>query len=314
MGSHDGHSHALPSGVAQRRALWIALIANGGFMVVEIFGGVAFHSLALLADALHMGSDVIGLGVALVAQSLMTRPTSTRHTYGLLRAEVLGAQANGIILLATSVWVFYEAYQRIGTPEAVNGVGLLVVAVIGLGVNLGSAVLLNRARGRSLNMHGAFLHMAVDAAGSVGAIIAGLAVIIAGADWVDPVVSVIIGLLVLWSAWSLLRDTTSVLLESTPKGIDPVALEAALAASEGVAGVHHLHVWNISSETTALSGHVVLHDDPPLHRAQARAQDLKDHLAREFGIEHATLELECHDCSARRPVTLTTSKPDDHRR
>lgn len=312
MGSHEGHSHALPSGIAQRRALWIALVANGGFMVVEIFGGVAFHSLALLADALHMGSDVIGLGVALVAQSLMTRPTSTRHTYGWLRAEVLGAQANGIILLATSVWVFYEAYQRIGTPEAVNGVGLLVVAVIGLGVNLGSAVLLNRARGRSLNMRGAFLHMAVDAAGSVGAIIAGLAVIVAGADWVDPVVSILIGLLVLWSAWSLLRDTTGVLLESTPKGIDPIALQAAIASSEGVAGVHHLHVWNISSETTALSGHVVLRDDPPLHQAQARAETLKDHLAREFGIEHATLELECHDCSARRPVALTT-KRDDHR-
>ena len=311
MLDHAGHQHAGGSGGAQRRALWIALVANGGFMVVEIIGGMAFHSLALLADALHMGSDVMGLAIALVAQSLMTRPASDRHTYGLQRSEVLGAQANGIILLATSAWVFYEAFQRLGSPESINGAGLLIVAFIGLGVNLGSAVVLNRAHGASLNMRGAFLHMAVDAAGSVGAIIAGLAVLIANADWVDPIVSIFIGLLVLWSAWSLLRDTTAVLLEATPRGIDPAKVEATLAMAPTVSGVHHVHVWGISSETTALSGHVVLSDDPPLHEAQARGRALKQQLADDYGIEHATLELECHDCSADQPVKLIT-KSDDH--
>ena len=305
MTSSRAHKHA-DLGRAQKRSLWIALIANGGFMLVEIVGGLAFNSLALLADALHMGSDVVGLIVALIAQSLMTRPASARHTYGLQRAEVLGAQANGVILLATSGWVFYEAFQRLGSSDPVNGIGLLVVATIGLAVNLGSAVLLNRSQGKSLNMRGAFLHMAVDAAGSVGAIVAGLAVVIAGTIWVDPLASIFIGLLVLWSAWSLLRKTTLVLLEGTPRGIDPAAVERLLANAPGVAGVHHLHIWDISSETTALSGHVVLDDDPPLHEAQRRSQGLKQLLADNHGIEHATLEIECHDCSTDQPVKLMT--------
>ena len=292
----SGETHTHSSVNLARRALWIALVANAGFMVVEVAGGFAFSSLALLADALHMGSDVAGLAVALVAQSLMTRPASARHTFGLQRAEVLGAQTNGLILLATSGWIFYEAFQRIGTPEAVNGVGVIVVATIGLGVNLGSAVLLGRAQGRSLNMRGAFLHMAVDAAGSVGAIFAGVAVVIAGADWVDPLMSILIGLLVLWSAWSLLRDTTQVLLEGAPRDVDVERVEAALAAVPDVEAVHHLHVWDIASTTPALSAHVLFRDEPTLHDAQERGGRMKVMLAEKFGIGHATLELECHEC------------------
>lgn len=300
MASSETYTHA-PMSIA-RRALWIALVANAGYMVVEIAGGFAFHSLALVADALHMGSDVAGLAVALVAQALMTRPASARHTFGLERAEVLGAQTNGLILLATSGWVFFEAFQRIGSPEAVTGAGLLVVATIALGVNLGSAVLLGRARGHSLNMRGAFLHMAVDAAGSVGAIVAGLAVVVAGADWVDPLMSILIGLLVLWSAWALLRDTTQVLLEGAPRGVDVERVEAALASAPDVETVHHLHVWDIASATPALSAHVVFRDEPTLHVAQERGGHIRTMLARDFGIGHATLELECHECD----------RPDHH--
>lgn len=294
MPSPDGQVHSTVG--MQRRALWIALVANGGFMVVEVAGGFAFGSLALLADALHMASDVAGLAIALVAQSLMTRPASVRHTFGLQRTEVLGAQANGLLLGITSMWVFYEAVQRLGSPEAVDGFGLLVVATIGLGVNLGSAVMLNRARGHSLNMRGAFMHMAMDAAGSVGAIVAGLAVVVAGADWVDPFASILIGALVLWSAWSLLRDTTLVLLEGAPRHLDVERVEQALVAAPGVEAVHHLHVWDLASDTPALSAHVVLGDEPTLHDAQERGDALKALLADRFGIDHATLELECHEC------------------
>ena len=282
----------------QRRALWIALVANGGFMLVEVVGGFAFRSLALLADALHMASDVAGLGIALVAQSLVSRPASARHTFGLLRAEVLGAQANGLLLLATSMWVFYEAARRLGSPETVQGLGLLVVASVGLGVNLGSAVLLGRSRGTSLNMRAAFVHMALDAAGSAGAIVAGLAVLIEGADRVDSAASILIGLLVLWSAWSLLRDTTLVLLEGTPRHLDVERVEDALAVFPGVEKVHHLHVWDLASGTSALSAHVVLDNEPSLHDAQERGEELKTMLAVRFGIGHATLELECHECGA----------------
>src|SRR4051794_12216116 len=184
---HDGHpdvAHEHVTRSTQRRALWISLIANGVFMVVEFFGGLAFRSLALIADAAHMLSDVAALGVALVAQYLVDRRATARHSYGLQRAEVLGAQANGLALLAVSAWVIYEAIGRIGEPADVAGGGLLVVATIGLLVNLVSAVLLSRAQGRSLNMRGAFVHMTMDAAGSVAAMVAGIAVVVWDADWV----------------------------------------------------------------------------------------------------------------------------------
>jgi len=294
-GGHGGHGHGVSRGM-QRRALWISLAANAVFMVVELFGGLAFRSLALLADAAHMLSDVAGLGIALVAQRLLDRPATSRHSYGLQRAEVLGAQANGLILLAVAGWIVVEAVHRIGTPDDVVGGGLLLVAGVGLAVNLGSAALLARAQGRSLNMRGAFVHMAVDAAGSVAAITAGVAVVAWGATWVDPAMSIVIAALVVFSAWGLLRDTAQVLLEGTPRGMDPVAVEAALVADADVETIHHLHLWNLASDVPALSAHVVLRGDLTLHDAQASGDRLKEVLDTEFGITHATLELECHPC------------------
>jgi len=280
----------------RRRALWISLGLNGGFMFAELIGGVVFGSLALLADAAHMLSDVGGLAIALVAHHLIDRPASVRHTFGLQRAEVLGAQANGVLLLASAGWILLEAVRRLSDPPAVAGRGVLIVAVLGLAINIGSAILLARASGRSLNMRGAYAHMLADAAGSVGVIIAAVAVITVGADWVDPFASVFIGLLVVVTAWGLLRDTTHVLLEGAPDSIDPTEVERWLTAAPGVSSVHHLHLWNLTSETTALSAHVVLEGEPSLHQAQARGDVLKDRLADEFAIVHATLELECHQC------------------
>jgi cobalt-zinc-cadmium efflux system protein len=245
-----------------------------------------------------MATDVAGIAIALVAQALAARPASARHTYGLQRAEVLGALANGVVLVATAGWIFYEAVQRLGTPESVNGGGVVVVATLGLAVNIASAWGLRRVAGESLNLRGAYLHMVLDAAGSVGAIVAGLAVLLAGADWVDPFVSIFVGLLVLWSTWSLLRDTVQVLLEGTPRGLSVADVEAAIGGQVGVREVHHVHVWDLASETPALSAHVVLDGEPTLHDAQLRGDGLKTMLAERFGIVHATLELECHDCEA----------------
>jgi len=290
-----GHGHGV-SRALQRRALWISLAANAVFMIVEVAGGFAFRSLALLADAAHMVSDVAGLGIALIAQRLLDRPATDRHSYGLQRAEVLGAQANGLTLLAVAGWIVFEAVHRIGKPVDVVGGGLLVVAGVGLVVNLASAVLLARAQGQSLNMRGAFVHMALDAAGSVAAIAAGVAVVAWGAAWVDPAVSILISALVVVSAWGLLRDTAQVLLEGTPRGMDPAAVESALVADSDVETVHHLHLWNLASDVPALSAHVVLRGDLTLHDAQASGDRLKAVLDEEFGITHATLELECHSC------------------
>ncbi len=294
------HSHPTAAGddvaVTRRRVLRWALAANALFMVAEFVGGVVFGSLALLADAVHMLSDVAGLGIALLAQHLIERPASVRHTFGLQRAEVLGAQANGVLLLASAGWILFEAVQRIGDPPDVVGPGLLIVATLGLLVNVVSAVMLARASGRSLNMRGAYTHMLADAAGSGGAVVAGLAVTFLGADWVDAAASIGIGLLVISTAWGLLRDTTHVLLEGAPDDLDPADVEGWLQAEPGVASVHHLHLWHLTSESTALSAHVVLEDQPTLHQAQARGDRLKEALAERFSILHATLELECHEC------------------
>lgn len=291
------HEHGRePGGARQRRALEIALLANGVFVVAEVVGGLAFGSLALLADAAHMASDVVGLGIALVAQRLLQRPASDRHSFGLQRAEVLAAFGNALLLLGATAFIFSEAAQRLTAPQDVQGGGLLVVATLGLAVNLGSAVLLARARDRSLNLRGAYLHMLADAAGSLGVVVAAVAVLTVGADWVDPAVSVLIGVLVLWSAWSLLRDAVHVLLEGTPRGLDPAEVERALLGHPAVGSVHHLHLWNIASDTPAMSGHVVIVGEVDLHGAQTRGGELKDLLAERFGIHHATLELECHVC------------------
>ena len=302
-GEHHGHVHV--SRDVQRRALWASLAANSVFLVAEVVGGLAFHSLALLADAAHMLSDVAGLGVALVAQQLVERRATARHTYGLQRAEVLGAQANGLTLLVVAGWIVFEAVRRIGSPSDVVGGGLLVVAVLGLLVNLGSAVVLARAGGESLNMRGAFVHMVLDAAGSVGVIVAGVAVIAWHADWVDPAMSMLLALLVVWSAWGLLRDTTHVLLEGVPRGMSPADVDAALRADHQVDTVHHLHLWNLASDVPALSAHVVLRGEVTLHEAQQHGERLKAMLDARFGIEHATLELECHACDA--PDTHSTA-------
>jgi cobalt-zinc-cadmium efflux system protein len=307
----SGHHHG-PDRAVQRRALWASLLANATFLVAEAVGGVAFHSLALLADAAHMLSDVAGLVIALVAQRLLERPASVRHTFGLQRAEVLGAQANAVALLAAGGWIVYEAVRRVGDPADVRGGGLLVVAALGLAVNVGSAVLLRRAQGGSLNMRGAFVHMVVDAAGSVAAIFTAVAVLAWHADWVDPITSIAIAALVLWSAWGLLRDTTRVLLEGTPAGVDPAAIERALAADDDVAAVHHLHVWNLASDVQALSAHVVLTGERTLHDAQDTGDRLKARLHDDFGIEHSTLELECHACDDPSDAATPTGHAHEH--
>ena len=290
------HQHVPPTRSAQTRALKLALGINACYLVVEIVGGIVFGSLALLADAGHMLSDVVGLGVAIAAHGLMGRPASVRHTYGLQRTEVLGALANGVILVGVVVWIGIEAIQRLSAPPSVAGGGLLVVATFGLVVNLASAWIVRRERGHSLNMQGAYMHMLFDAIGSLAAIVAGVAVFVWDADWVDPLASLVIAGIIVWATWGLLRDAINVLLEGTPRGMDHTAVEMALKEQPGVESVHHLHLWNLASDVRALSAHVVLKGPLDLHEAQNRGDELKEMLSERFGIEHSTLELECHDC------------------
>ncbi len=279
----------------KKRALWIALGANTAFMGAEVVGGLAFNSVALLADAVHMLSDVGGLAVALGAQALMSRPASARHTYGFQRAEVMGALINAMTLVAAVVWIAIEVKRRFDDPEPVAATGVVIIAALGLAVNSWSAIVLSRSQGRSLNMRGAFLHMASDAAGSVAVLVAAAAMIVWEVRWADPAASLLIAVLILWATWQLLRATVHVLMEGVPQGMDTRQIEQALLERHSVSSVHHLHVWSVASDVTALSAHVVV-ARTTLHDAQVEAQKLKDLLRERFAIEHSTLELECHCC------------------
>jgi cobalt-zinc-cadmium efflux system protein len=231
-----------------------------------------------------------------VAQVLMTRPAAGRRTFGLRRAEALGAQANGLLVVGVTIWIVIEAIQRLGHSQSVDGAGLLAVATVGLVVNAAVTVVLARVAGTNLNLRAARVHMLSDVAGSAGAMVAGIGILAFGATWLDPAASLAIAVLVAWSAWGVLRDTTNVFLEAAPRGVDVDQVEQALFHEAGVEAVHHLHVWEVASDLPALSAHVVLGDVPSLHDAQVRGDELKTMLADRFGITHTTLELECHVC------------------
>jgi len=273
-----------------------ALVVNAAFLGVEIAGGVAFGSLALLADAAHMATDVVVLAVAYAALRISRRPPTERHTFGFARTEVLVAQANGLLLFASAVVVIIEAVRRFGSPHDITAAGVIVVGAVGLVVNLVSAGALVRHAHGNLNMRGAFWHLFTDALGSIGVIVAGVGVAVWGAEWLDPAVSILISGLVIVAAWQLLRDASRVILQAVPSNIDVAAVRAALSAEPGVDAIHHLHVWTTGSEQAALSAHVVLGGEMSLHDAQVRAGQLKHMLADSFGIQHSTLEVECHTC------------------
>ena len=275
--------------------LALALAANAILLVAEIAAGLAFRSLALLADAVHLLTDVTGLALASLAVVLMARPATNRHTYGMLRVEVLAAQANALILQGVAAWVLVEAIRRLAHPANVSGSGVLVVASLGLVVNLGSAWLLHRVgTTKSLNVRGAFLHLAADALGSLGAMVAGAVILIWDNHRADPIVSILISGLVVWAGLRLLLDTLNILMEGAPSDMDASDVERALTSQPNVRDVHHLHVWDLASDTPALSAHVVLTGEPSMHDAQLEGERIKTMLLERFGIEHATLELECH--------------------
>jgi cobalt-zinc-cadmium efflux system protein len=274
-----------------------ALVANAVFLGVELAGGFAFGSLALFADAAHMATDVVVLAIAYAALRIARRPPTDRHTYGFARTEVLVAQANGLLLFAGAVVVIVEAIRRFGSPHDVVAAGVVVVGVLGLVVNIASAGALYRHAHENLNVRGAFWHLLSDALGSIGVIIAGVGIAVFGADWLDPAISIAISVLVIAAAWQLLRDAGRVLLEAAPADLDVAAVRETLRSAAGVEAVHHLHLWTTGSEQAALSAHVVLSGPLSLHEAQLRAGELKEMLAADFGIDHATLEVECHACA-----------------
>jgi len=283
--AHD-HDHAR---VESRRALAVALALTAAYTVVEVVGGIAAGSLALLADAVHMLSDNVAIALALVAVWLAGKPATPERTYGYKRAEVLAALANGVLLVALAIWIFVEAAMRIRDPGDPLGGWMLAIALLGLAVNLAAGYVLSRGRRGSLNVEAALRHVFADVLGSIGVAVAAVVILTTGWAQADPVVSIVIGVLVLASAWSILRDSTEILLESTPRGLDVDALGRRLAGAPGVVEVHDLHVWTITSGFTALSAHVLVRPGEDCH---GRRRELERLLHDEFEIDHTTLQVD----------------------
>jgi cobalt-zinc-cadmium efflux system protein len=284
---HD-HEHRV-AGARDRRWLLAALAVVVVFMAGELVAGLLAHSLALLADAGHMLTDAAALAVAVVASRLVERPARGAYTYGFARVDALSGQANGITLLLLAIWFVYEAVRRLISPIEVHGGTVAVVAAVGAGVNLLATWLAGRADRASLNVRGVLAHLITDAWAFAATFVAG--VVIVGTSWrpADAVASLFVAALMAWTGLRLVRDSGRVFLEAAPAGLDPQALGTDLAAADGVAQVHDLHVWVLGSRQTAMSAHVLVRPPYDCHEVAAA---LRDRLAARYGIEHVTLQLD----------------------
>ena len=287
-----GHSHGT-SGGAQRGRLAVVLALTCAVLVVEVVGALLSGSLALLADAGHMATDALGIALALGAVTLAQRPAAGRRTFGLQRVEVLAAVANGLLLLGVAVYVLVQAVSRIGDPPEIRSGLMLVVASIGLVVNLVCMAVLSRGSKTSLNLRGAYLEVLGDALGSVAVIVAAVVILTTGWTPADIVASVVVGFLVLPRAWSLLREALDVLLEASPRGVDLDEVRAHMGRVDGVLAVHDLHAWTITSGLPVLSAHVVVTDEALDAGHGGRVLDeLSTCLGAHFDMEHCTFQLE----------------------
>ena len=283
------HDHAAERLGADRRALTAALALVVGFAAVEVAAGVAASSLALLADAGHMVTDAAALALALFASIVAARPPTVARSFGYRRAETLAALANGVALVAISLWIAVEAYRRLREPPDVAAGWVLAVGALGIVVNLAAAAVLARPAGDSLNRRAARRHVVADLAASVGVVLAGAVILATGWREADPLASLLIAVLVLASAWSILSESVGVLLEATPRGLDAEEVGRAMAAAEGVREIHDLHIWTITSGFPSLSAHVLVAPGADCHAIRLRLERL---LAERYGLTHTTLQVE----------------------
>lgn len=307
--SHD-HSHLSPgqSGDSKIESKFLLALALTGFILVaEVVGGLWTGSLALLSDAAHVFMDVLALGLGYGAIRLAALPPSDRHTYGFHRMKVLAALINGATLLLVAFEIFREAWSRFQNPTPVLAGPMLVVAIIGLGVNLVVALALRQHDHDDLNTRAAFLHVLGDALASVGVIAAGVVILATGWLWVDPLVSVLIALIILAGSGRVLRQSIHILNEGAPEGLNASDVGQAMRQMAGVAEVHDLHIWTVSPGYTALSAHVVLADQALSQTGQVMA-NLKEIIAHQFGIEHTTIQFECHNCGQGAVVCVDEAK------
>ena len=301
-GGHHGHSHAhghvhAPASFGKAFAIGIAL--NAAFVAIEIVYGLIGHSVALLADAGHNLSDALGLGVAWTAFVLAKRRPTGSFTYGLGGTSILAALFNAIFLLVVTAGLTWEAILRFVQPAPVAGTTVMIVAACGIALNGFCAWLFSAGRKGDLNVRGAYLHMASDALVSLGVVVAGFVILLTGWVWVDPLVSLVINAVIVWGTWSLLRDSVALSLAAVPAGIDSDAICRFLGSQPGVASVHDLHIWAMSTTDVALTAHLVM---PAGHPGDAALRAVTHRLAHDHGIGHATLQVETDDACTLAPA------------
>lgn len=294
-----GHSHDHGSGNhdhtagANARSLAIALALTGGFLIAEVLGAWWFNSLALFSDAAHMFTDSAALAIALVATKVGQRKADEQRTYGYRRFEILAAAFNAVLLFAAAGYILYAALQRFVDPQPVESLGMLLIATLGLFVNLAAMAVLMKGKDESLNMKGAYLEVWSDMLGSVGVIAAAAMIWYTGWDWIDPMVAIGIGIWVLPRTWVLLRDTTHILLQGVPRGMSLADVRSALASVPGVASIHDLHLWSVAGDDASLTAHVVLADGADGEATRVAVSTCLDAL---FHIHHVTIQTETVPC------------------
>lgn len=288
----DSHGHVQSGAGKNKKSLAIVLGLTSFYLIVEIIGGFWTGSLALLADAGHMLTDVAGVGLALLAIWFAEKPASPERTYGYYRVEILAALTNAVVLILISLYILYEAYERFKNPPEVQSGAMLGVAAIGLVINLIGVYVLRSGSTESLNIKGAYFEVLSDMLTSIGVIIAGIIMLTTGWYYADPIISAGIGLFILPRTWALLKDAVGILLEGTPSDVDLKNLRESLAKIEGVVGIHDLHVWTLTSGVNAMSVHAVLADGAEHDDVLARVHE---HCTEEFKISHVTVQTERGD-------------------
>jgi cobalt-zinc-cadmium efflux system protein len=289
-----------------QRDLLIALFITAVIMVAELIGGLLSNSLALLSDAVHMLMDVLALLLSYFALRFALRPATQKQTFGFYRLEILAALVNGTVLMVLSLFIFYEAYQRFIAPREIRGLLMLGVAVIGLGANVVSALVLRAGSHESLNVRGAFLHVLGDLLSSLGVILAGTIIVLTGWKRVDSIISFVIGIIILIGAYRLVMESVHILLESTPKDVDLSEVIDGVKSIEGVRDLHHVHLWTITSGIYALSAHVLITDQMTSRSSQI-LEDINRMLKDRFNIDHTTLQFECEACQTNFVCRLDTT-------
>jgi cobalt-zinc-cadmium efflux system protein len=278
-----------------QRNMLAVLSITAGIMIAEIIGGLLANSLALLSDAGHMLTDILALSLSLVAMRFARKPPTPAKTFGFYRLEILAAFFNGMLLLIISFYIFYEAYHRLIDPREIKGLFMLIVAAIGLLANGVGIAILRKSANRSLNVRPAFFHLLGDTISSAGVIVGGIVIIYTGWYMVDPIISILIGGLILRGAYSLVRESIDILLEATPKDINVEEMASDLVRIEGVKDVHHLHLWTITSGLYAMSAHVVI-DDLLISKSSQILEEIEKLLQGKYSMEHITIQFESESC------------------